>query len=424
MSTKHPSPETLAIVGIVAQHAEDAAFLWAQRATAVQAAQFGLGDLARLDDRVEAHIDGLRVAADVGWDLCHESLDGPGEIFAASVLALESRLADRIQPILSLVANSLPLSRGTISALGWLPAAKAQPYITEWIGSRTPMFRRIGVAGAAVRRSFAVNISQLLDDTDSGVRARALRAVGELGRMDFVPLIQGQLNATDDACRFWAAWSTALLAGYMDALDVLQSFAESGTPFRERALQLALRRVDLKSAHFRQQQLAKNPQSARLAVIGAGVIGDPVVIPWLMEQMSLPPLARVAEEAFTMITGVDIAYEDLDSDKPEGFESGPTEDPNDDNVEMDPDERLPWPNPILIRKWWEKNGASFQAGIRYLLGKPITLEWMQQVLRVGRQRQRAAAALELAIMQPGTPLFEVRAPGFRQQEMLGLSRRR
>jgi hypothetical protein len=34
------------------------------------------------------------------------------------------------------------------------------------------------------------------------------------------------------------------------------------------------------------------------------------------------------------------------------------------------------------------------------------------------QRQRAAAALELAILQPGQPLFEVRAPGFRQQQIL------
>ena len=40
-------------------------------------------------------------------------------------------------------------------------------------------------------------------------------------------------------------------------------------------------------------------------------------------------------------------------------------------------------------------------------------DWLQDVLRNGRQRQRAAAALELALQQPGQPLFEVRAPGFR-----------
>ena len=181
---------------------------------------------------------------------------------------------------------------------------------------------------------------------------------------------------------------------------------------------MALRRMNLANAHAWQQHLARNPQTARLAVIAAGIIGDPAGIPWLIEQMSIAPLARVAGEAFTMITGVDLAYDDLDTDKPEGFESGPTEDPNDDNVEMDPDERLPWPDSGLISSWWHKHASEFQTGVRHLLGKPITMDWMQQVLRIGRQRLRAAAALELAIMRPGEPLFEVRAPGFRQQEVL------
>jgi hypothetical protein len=42
------------------------------------------------------------------------------------------------------------------------------------------------------------------------------------------------------------------------------------------------------------------------------------------------------------------------------------------------------------------------------------------ILRYGYQRQRAAAALELAMMHPSQPLFNVKAPGFRQQKLLGL----
>jgi uncharacterized protein (TIGR02270 family) len=414
------------ILPIVEQHADQASFIWGLRCRAVAAPHHTLADVAKLDLRVEAHIDGLRIAGEEGWELCAKepAWEEASKVFAVAVLALESGDQSKIQHVLRAATKNLLLA-SCVSALGWLDYQRAEPYIKNFCASDSPGLRRICIAAAAVHRK---DPGRPLDDAviDPGLllRARALRAVGELARMDLVPLIQQQLISEDDACRFWAAWSTSLLIGYADALQVLQSFAESDTPYRERAVQLALRRIDLSSAHSWQEQLAKNPQSARLAVIGAGVIGDPVLIPWLIEQMNLPPVARVAGEAFTMITSVDIAYEDLDSDKPEGFESGPTEDPKDEHVEMDPDERLPWPNPILIRKWWEKNCASFQAGVRHLLGKPISVEWMQQVLRIGRQRQRAAAALELAIMQPGTPLFEVRAPGFRQQEMLGLSRRR
>lgn len=153
---------------------------------------------------------------------------------------------------------------------------------------------------------------------------------------------------------------------------------------------------------------------------GYGAMGDPMSVPWLIQMLKVPELARVAGESFTMITGVDIAYEDLEGEWPEGFEAGPTENAEDEDVEMDSDEDLAWPEPELIQEWWSKNKTNFRDGTRYLYGKPISEQQCQQVLRYGYQRQRAAAAIELAMMRPGQPLFEVRAPGFRQQKLLGL----
>ena len=56
---------------------------------------------------------------------------------------------------------------------------------------------------------------------------------------------------------------------------------------------------------------------------------------------------------------------------PGGFEAGPTENPEDENVEMDPDENLPWPDQDLIKKWWSARQGNFAKGSRYLLGQPI-----------------------------------------------------
>jgi uncharacterized protein (TIGR02270 family) len=86
---------------------------------------------------------------------------------------------------------------------------------------------------------------------------------------------------------------------------------------------------------------------------------------------------------------------------------------------MDPDENLPWPDPDLVKTWWEARRGRFSKDTRYLLGQPITVESLRQALRAGYQRQRAAAAIELALLLPGRPLFEVRAPGHRQQDVLG-----
>ena len=407
---------------VIEQHAEEAAFLWLLRDAAMQAPHYTLADLAHLDDRVEAHIDGLRIAGEAGWEICKEALgrEEAGEVFAAAVLAYESGDEDRIQTVLSVGSASLELSRGLVSALGWLPYEQAEKYIQQLLTAASPDLRRIGIAATAIHRK---NPGQALVDALAGedplLRARALRAVGELGRTDLLSSVQKNLASEDDKCRFSAAWSGAVLRD-SGSVPVLKAIASLDVPYN--AATVAFRRMDPAVALRWKKELAEKPDSARLAVIGAGAIGDPTLMPWLIEQMAAPELARVAGESFTMITGVDIAYEDLEGERPEDFESGPTEDPEDENVEMDPDENLPWPSRELIQKWWSNHRSNFQSGTRYLIGKPITEDWLQQVLRHGRQRQRAAAALELVLKKPGQPLFEVRAPGFRQQQLLGLKK--
>jgi uncharacterized protein (TIGR02270 family) len=278
-------------------------------------------------------------------------------------------------------------------------------------------------ASAAHRRDPGDALVGALADEDPLLKARALKAVGQLGRIDLLLSRRSNLGAEDLGCRFAAALSGALL-GDIQAIPALKSVAKLDVPYREEAAKMALRRMDLPAAHGWQAELAQKPDSIRLAVIGTGVIGDPVSVPWLIEQMGIPALARSAGEAFSMITGVDIEYEDLEGEWPEGFEAGPTENPKDENVNMDPDEDLAWPDPKLIENWWHQNKHNFKPGVRHLCGKPISEEQCQHVLRYAYHRQRAAAAIELDMIHPGTPLFNVKAPGFRQQEMLGLKTRR
>src|SRR3954447_25964899 len=97
------------IAAIVEQHAEEAAFLWVLRDAAVRAPHFALADLARLDGRIEAHLDGLRVAGVAGWDVARGGLaiGEPGEVFAAAVLAFEGLHAERRGAVLE-AASAAP----------------------------------------------------------------------------------------------------------------------------------------------------------------------------------------------------------------------------------------------------------------------------------------------------------------------------
>jgi uncharacterized protein (TIGR02270 family) len=142
------------IESIIAQHAEEAAFLWLLRDAACHEPHYRLKDLAKLDDRVEAHIDGLRIAGDEGRSVCEEvwALKDAGEIFAASELAFESSDHSWISKVLEAAASAPELSRGAVSALGWLLYDQASAQIGPLLGSGDANLCRIGLAASVAQR--------------------------------------------------------------------------------------------------------------------------------------------------------------------------------------------------------------------------------------------------------------------------------
>ena len=101
------------------------------------------------------------------------------------------------------------------------------------------------------------------------------------------------------------------------------------------------------------------------------------------------------------------------------FHAGPTDDPADPDVSPDPDESLPWPDAAKIAAWWKGHADNFPVGVRHLLGRPLTSEHLDAILRSGTQPQRAAAAVERVLLAPGSPLCDVCAPAARQLAALG-----
>ena len=101
---------------VVKQHAEESAFLWLLRDSAVHAPHYSLKDMAKLDNRLDAHIDGLRIAGDAGWEICKEAMGvgESGEVFAAALLAFESRDEARIRTVLEAAEERLETCRGLV----------------------------------------------------------------------------------------------------------------------------------------------------------------------------------------------------------------------------------------------------------------------------------------------------------------------
>lgn len=399
---------------ICEEHASEASFLWALRDRAVLDAMYDRASVAELDERVEAHVDGLRLAEGLGRECAinelQESVNG-GTAFVQTVLALEQGDLHGFAHVLDLAGEDAKAARGIVSAMGWIPFAKVRPILPGLLAGRCPPpMVWLGIAGCAAHRQDPGHVlGYALVSPSARVRARALRAVGELGRADHLPDVRRAMTEeTDDACRYWAAWSATLL-GETKAGDVLWGFAAGGGAFAERAAAMAMRRMDTRTGLTWLYSLAGMADGMRPALAGAAALGDPTMVPWLLEAMKTPEVARFAGLSFSTMTGLDLEEEKLVTDKPEGFVEGPSDEADDEDVETDADDGLPWPDAVALEGWWAREAPRFTKGTRYLLGKPIAeAGWLEKVVDTGNQVARAAAAVEMAMTGKKKGVVEVR----------------
>lgn len=407
------------VLPIISQHTEMAAHLWLIRDRAVHAPHYDLKDLAKLDGRIDAHLDGLRVAGVEGLRLCVAGVNRaePGTFFAAGSVALEQK-PEIFAELLAWPAVDASLARPLVTALCWAGGPASQAVTAEALRSGDAAARAVGVATAGCLRLPTDSLDGWLDralrDDAPAVRSRGLRAVGEYGRVDLWRTIHGALTDADPLCRYWAAWAACLL-GQQAGVEVLWDTAVRHSLMQERAVEAISLCLSADAALAWQRDLVAKGL-VRQALICARTAPSPGCIPFLFEQMAIPEHARLAGEAFTFLTGLDLARRDLECDAPAGFEAGPTDDPTDERVSMDPDEDLPWPAIAKVKKEWGKLQSSLVAPSRYLMGQPLSQESLTDVLRTGRQRQRRVAALALSRLRPG--LFETRALAKLQQRAL------
>lgn len=404
---------------IVEQHAEEAAFLWLLRDKAVDAPHYKRHHLARLDERVEAHVDGLRVAGEAGREIAWNQLKQwgeMGELFAAAITLVETGESDLVTPCVDFAEQNPESLRGLVGAIAWAAPERLGQLVRTWLDSARPLERYLGVAACSVHRADPHSrLARLVEDEEPRVRTRALRLVGELGRADLTgQLVRAMEIDTDATARFWVAWSLALVTASPRAVTELQRIALGSAPEAAKAFDLALRALPLDDAKDWLRALNGDPTRARQITVGLGIVGDPVAVPWLIERMREPELARVAGESFSLITGVDLAYKDLDGELPDSFEAGPTSESLDENVALDSDEHLPWPDPTKVGAWWEADGARLATGRRYLFGAPIAADGCERAWADGYQRQRRAAVYDLALMRPIEGLRKWRETALKQ----------
>jgi uncharacterized protein (TIGR02270 family) len=403
---------------VVSQHAEEAAFLWVLRERALRSPRYSLADLARIDQRIGAHLDGLLIASDPGWESCLQELgwEEPGEVFAAAAVALAGGRVDRVETVVRAAVVDAERRRALLSALAWSSSDQAQGVVVGLLESKEPIRTQVGLRAASLHR-WDVDEPRFDAGTMPGVRAAWLRGGAESGRTDRLSHCLDATLSEHEELRFWGAWS-ALLLGHAAGLPLLRDIAKNAGPYAPRALEVVGLGMDPDEAQAWQNELAASAATCRAAIHVAGVIGDPRSVPWLLDCLAKPELCRLAGVALVDITGMDLESAELEGVPPGGFAAESVEDTGLARAELETDESLPWPAPEAVRAWCGERRASLRDGRRYLRGMERNDAAFADALNHGSQTQRRVAALALKLREPARELFDIRAPAKLQKARL------
>ncbi len=407
---------TKILVEMIERHADEAAFLWERRERACRSPVFDLDALAEVDRRLEANLEGLVIAGEVGLEKSTSAVPrgGAPELFTALHVAAELGDVMELARLLVTAQQKPGGERAAVSALAWLSPERARVVLGDLLAPECPPpLQRIGIAAHVARRQ------------DPG-RPSSARWALPISRCAGGPLARWVSSGGGTSCRSCGQRGSPATArppcgrrGRRCSSATRAPFRACGRPRRREATWQspraisAARAVDAAEAATRIQELSRSPVSLPAALAGAAARGDSACIPFVLDVLEREPaLARRAMWVFATITGVRL--------EPPLAVRAPTVDPSDALVArsvVDPWEDLPSPDAAALRARWEEVRSRFPAGERRLAGRVIDPVWIEECLRTGLQPWRASAALERA--RAGREgLFPVRAPGHAQAALL------
>lgn len=392
-------------INIYEQFANDASFLWVLRSIAIDQPNYSSANLSELEQRIDTLIDGLMTGPEISWQICMMealALKQKGEAFVAAMVAFRSLDVSKIQQIVELGMENTECFSGLASALAWLPGRLCHSWVKKFFISKDLNHKYLAVTVCSLRREDPLDyLTTILQRQDclahDRLYSRSLRLIGELKRQDLFTCLSVATSSNNQDVCFWAIWSTVML-GDKSSVDKLKPFVLKESPFQAKAIDLVFRVLSIGQAREWIQLLAKDTAQVRNVIKATAILGDPQAMPWLIAQMRVPMLSRLAGEAFFRLTGIDLQEHNLALDElPNLDDYLPS---TDDSIEIHEDEYLPFPDVNKVAAVWQKYQQRFMPSQRYFMGKLTGGAHLREVYRSGNQRMRKAAALEIALMDP------------------------
>jgi uncharacterized protein (TIGR02270 family) len=346
-------PKATYIPELIVQHYEELQFLWGQRESALRSPRYTMREFSALEQRIEAHIEGMLVAGVDLIQFVEEGLtsDDPATTFAAaySLLRLENETATLavIQAFSAAPGKQMYGLRQALSHAQLEQILPAVPFLFFSSTSTTVAAAADVLACHGALPPPGLTIEHLLQDEDSAVRQTGWQVVANSGLSVDPRLYAAAVRDEEPAVRR-AGLQAAAWNAVPDVLVLARQLAEEPRPDNLYALEL-LAILGGPEDLQRMTSIAKTKElgPGRFKVLGC--FGHPALVELLLAELTNPDpqIAAAAGAAFTKVTGQDIDSKDRAKVPPQDGEKP-------DDFEAEFLEGVPVPSPELARTHWEK----------------------------------------------------------------------
>ncbi len=393
---------------LYAEHLEEAAFLYDQRGVLLHDEDVAWTDLRHLEERLEAHLDGLFAGHQIAEEMCiNAAAEGePGERHAAvRVFCRQGRLdrVERAMETLDLHDDESVLAMRNGLKHEW-PAAW-RPELPRLFEERTDASLSVLTKLIGFQRlPFEELLIQFFPVCSHDLRYPLIWSLGRLKARSAQGVLNACLEAPDASQSAAAALALLRMGDSLEALPAVGKF-ETGSLEMPQLFKMLFAGRKEQCGHVI-RCLDGGAHAADLA-IALGVLGDPSAVAPLLSLVGDKEHGDAAALALNFITGADLFEETFvpETVDPDEFFDDELTSKGREGVNAAPD---PSAGETVIKlsntketwqAWWQAHRPAFQSGTRYRHGQPYGPAALIDSLKSERSSPfvRRLAAEELVI---------------------------
>lgn len=338
------------IPAVLEAHLDQGAFLWQQWYDERFGEQPDAAHAAHTLSRLAPHREGWLLQPEAAWALyrerCTLGLADAGEHFLGACLALQGAQVEQVRAVMDEAGDCATLM-AIHDAMHQLPASRIRPWAERFATARHTTLSLLG--------------QLFIDPTLSG-RSAPLPADASPGLLEFLSLSVRPRQTVEAALieaavrlppadRFRLGRHLLGSANRGAVLAALLPLTLEPADYRDEVIRRCFHGLDQATAKQWIQRLKTSDDSARAMILAIGALREKALLPWVLQRLHEPPLARVAGWAITQLLNVDLAERGWIAPEP-AIDAPFIDDPRDLN--------WPWPDAEAITAYVYQERATQQ----------------------------------------------------------------